>query len=986
MDKATEYLRLLQEKNRLKKLMSTKSKEEQIKEELEKGFSTHFRGAHTNKETKMTSPQVMTSVKPLNILGRIAQSSRFGWSGDGKKTVKCEDQDNGQELTSSTPGVHSDASVQPVNHSNYEYESDFESYSDVESDRNTKLKAERLRPMSAVVEDTDETGNDTIKGIDHSLKGFESSTSPLDNTASIDASLQCRVQELSAAQKLKLLQLLQNDVTSTVDPAPELKNNSLTDNLVYSQVEPKQNLIESCPPDVRSNENSIMQQNTYNFRVRITSSWNPKSRFVSLSWLRLRLPPLNNTAEAVDLLPGWTCRLYSGLQPLPTSSEAVRELGRLLTSGTGTRPISAYRRPTSEANIWKAPLSMEHPLELHFSGKLATAVTNRLNDVELIMCNAAVLPLNSAAAMDVDVFVGKRCVWSGRLDEVNSDAATGVEAQIEEHPVSVALFRPPAATPQRTSESNTTLSIGNDMTASLDDNANVLTKQASPVGCDRPQWLGEVDRKPTQEVSEQEFTVRPKSVASRRRLVDKECEGNKEIVSTSGTTEASASSADQMVTTKREQRKRCDLRSHSEIMGVTDGSKLEVCKQNTLSPSPKRAIQSQEEDGEKPIGSPHLRTPTKRRAPRRERGTLAQKSDKDFDLDGFSSITSASRVKTREAELKRSLDTMAFNDKFNLGRLSASKLPLMNSTQPDEEGDENCQQELLETSGVLEESLQDNAFIDDSLGADLIAKDALVESSSLKHRTAEPEKFAMISRASPQRKVGLAQAAAVRAGKIDQVQEKIQSTLAGLARIMSDIAPTGSLSQRAQSVADLTVAPGLEQQPSNNSPVYPRGTVLTIDILSSWGDAHYIGLNGIELYNPQGQLFNPEYAHSNDKKCAFIKTISANPSSLGVLPEHSEDPRKVTNLLDGVNFTKNDMHIWLAPQMQFLRSRHPELVGAEISGKDAEHVVATLRIEFDREVELAMCRMFNYNRSRARNQRGVKTCLFSLDGKAIYQG
>ena len=41
--------------------------------------------------------------------------------------------------------------------------------------------------------------------------------------------------------------------------------------------------------------------------------------------------------------------------------------------------------------------------------------------------------------------------------------------------------------------------------------------------------------------------------------------------------------------------------------------------------------------------------------------------------------------------------------------------------------------------------------------------------------------------------------------------------------------------------------------------------------------------------------------------------ISANPADINVLPEYSHDPRVVSNLLDGVNQTRDDLHMWLAP-------------------------------------------------------------------------
>jgi len=37
-------------------------------------------------------------------------------------------------------------------------------------------------------------------------------------------------------------------------------------------------------------------------------------------------------------------------------------------------------------------------------------------------------------------------------------------------------------------------------------------------------------------------------------------------------------------------------------------------------------------------------------------------------------------------------------------------------------------------------------------------------------------------------------------------------------------------------------------------PELPSGSILKLDITSSWGDQHYIGLNGIEIFNSEGQL------------------------------------------------------------------------------------------------------------------------------------
>lgn len=45
--------------------------------------------------------------------------------------------------------------------------------------------------------------------------------------------------------------------------------------------------------------------------------------------------------------------------------------------------------------------------------------------------------------------------------------------------------------------------------------------------------------------------------------------------------------------------------------------------------------------------------------------------------------------------------------------------------------------------------------------------------------------------------------------------------------------------------------------------------------------------------------------------CVF--QIHADPSDINILPEYNKDPRVVKNLIDGVNRTRDDIHMWLAP-------------------------------------------------------------------------
>jgi hypothetical protein len=79
MDRNQEYIRQLQERNRIKKMMTEKTEDDMIKEELERGFSTHFRGAHASKDTSTSSKtaavkphvKVHTKAPPNDLLQRL---------------------------------------------------------------------------------------------------------------------------------------------------------------------------------------------------------------------------------------------------------------------------------------------------------------------------------------------------------------------------------------------------------------------------------------------------------------------------------------------------------------------------------------------------------------------------------------------------------------------------------------------------------------------------------------------------------------------------------------------------------------------------------------------------------------------------------------------------------------------------------------------------------------------------------------------------
>ncbi|XP_071813789.1 katanin-interacting protein-like isoform X2 [Apostichopus japonicus] len=135
-------------------------------------------------------------------------------------------------------------------------------------------------------------------------------------------------------------------------------------------------------------------------------------------------------------------------------------------------------------------------------------------------------------------------------------------------------------------------------------------------------------------------------------------------------------------------------------------------------------------------------------------------------------------------------------------------------------------------------------------------------------------------------------------------------------------------------------------------PILPHGQRMKILIKTTWGDKHYVGLNGIEVFQSNGEL-------------ASITEVTADPPDINVLDEYGADPRVITNLIDGVNRTRDDIHMWLAPY---------------ISGRNS------LQLIFEHPVKIAMIRIWNYNKSRIHSFRGAKDIEVFLDDKCIFKG
>lgn len=130
-------------------------------------------------------------------------------------------------------------------------------------------------------------------------------------------------------------------------------------------------------------------------------------------------------------------------------------------------------------------------------------------------------------------------------------------------------------------------------------------------------------------------------------------------------------------------------------------------------------------------------------------------------------------------------------------------------------------------------------------------------------------------------------------------------------------------------------------------PVLPQGRHLVMRILSTWGDRRYVGLNGVEIFSVSGEPITPHHVTA----------------VVNGLPEVNGDVFKV---IDGVQRTQDDSHMWLAPF---------------VVGKRCE-----ITLDFGEMQHLAMIRVWNYNKSRIHSFRGVRDVDMLLDGRRIFRG
>lgn len=112
-------------------------------------------------------------------------------------------------------------------------------------------------------------------------------------------------------------------------------------------------------------------------------------------------------------------------------------------------------------------------------------------------------------------------------------------------------------------------------------------------------------------------------------------------------------------------------------------------------------------------------------------------------------------------------------------------------------------------------------------------------------------------------------------------------------------------------------------------PELPRGRVLGINLLRSWGDKNYVGIRGIEVFDANG---NPVFLHASEE---FSKIVN-----------HSM-------------LTCDEMYMWVK------------------QGQSAEIV-----LDLGQTMQISMIRVWNYNKSRTYASRGVRDMSITLDERA----
>jgi hypothetical protein len=151
-------------------------------------------------------------------------------------------------------------------------------------------------------------------------------------------------------------------------------------------------------------------------------------------------------------------------------------------------------------------------------------------------------------------------------------------------------------------------------------------------------------------------------------------------------------------------------------------------------------------------------------------------------------------------------------------------------------------------------------------------------------------------------------------------------------------------------------------------PIYPTGFVFEFILYSTYGDLHYIGLNGLEMYDILGRPL----LQTSPRRVEY--QITANPSSVNTLEGMKNDIRTVDKLVDGMNDTADDRHMWLAPL------RNTKLYA--VTNREVSKTPNVVIVTFNAQVAIAAIKLWNYTKTPTR---GVQEYAVFCDNRIVYR-
>jgi hypothetical protein len=132
--------------------------------------------------------------------------------------------------------------------------------------------------------------------------------------------------------------------------------------------------------------------------------------------------------------------------------------------------------------------------------------------------------------------------------------------------------------------------------------------------------------------------------------------------------------------------------------------------------------------------------------------------------------------------------------------------------------------------------------------------------------------------------------------------------------------------------------------------------VLTIEVLATWGDPSYVGMTALHVLDANGEALK-----------LTESDIDATPRDLNDIPGVTGHDRTLDKLLDGVNVTTDDRHMWLAPVA---------------SDEDMPLCTMTLTLGMSPQ-EITGVALWNYNKDLEGTLRGVGVLRIHADGRLL---